>query len=42
MLVVGSRGEGKRDGFLLGSTSLEVAEHATIPVVVVPFNYVEN
>ena len=42
MLVVGSRGEGKRDGFLLGSTSLEVAEHATIPVVVVPYNYIEN
>ena len=35
-LVVGSRGEGKREGLLLGSTSLEVAEHATVPVVVVP------
>lgn len=39
MLVVGSRGEGKRDGFLLGSTSLEVAEHSVVPVVVVPSSY---
>jgi nucleotide-binding universal stress UspA family protein len=38
-LVVGSRGDGKREGLLLGSTSLEVAEHATIPVVVVPSTY---
>jgi nucleotide-binding universal stress UspA family protein len=38
MLVVGSRGHGKRPGILLGSTSLEVAEHATVPVVVVPPN----
>jgi len=36
MLVVGSRGHGNRPGILLGSTSLEVAEHATVPVVVVP------
>jgi len=42
MLVVGSRGEGKREGLLLGSTSLEVAEHATVPVVVVPASYVEH
>lgn len=35
-LVVGSRGEGRREGLLLGSTSLEVAEHATVPVIVVP------
>ena len=42
MLVVGSRGEGKREGLLLGSTSLEVAEHAPVPVVVVPFSYVER
>lgn len=41
MLVVGSRGEGKREGFLLGSTSLEVAEHATVPVVVVPSSDIE-
>jgi nucleotide-binding universal stress UspA family protein len=40
VLVVGSRGEGKREGFLLGSTSLEVAEHATVPVVVVPSSFV--
>jgi nucleotide-binding universal stress UspA family protein len=42
MLVVGSRGQGKRVGLLLGSTSLEVVEHATIPVVVVPSSYVEG
>jgi nucleotide-binding universal stress UspA family protein len=41
VLVVGSRGEGKREGLLLGSTSLEVAEHATVPVVVVPSKYRE-
>jgi len=37
--VVGSRGLGRRDGYLLGSTSLEVAQHATVPVVVVPSNH---
>jgi nucleotide-binding universal stress UspA family protein len=42
MLVVGSRGQGKRAGLLLGSTSLEVVEHATIPVVVVPSSTVEH
>ena len=42
MLVVGSRGEGKREGLLLGSTSLEVAEHASVPVVVVPSSFVER
>ncbi len=36
VLVVGSRGHGKRPGFFLGSTSLEVVSHATMPVVVVP------
>jgi nucleotide-binding universal stress UspA family protein len=36
LLVVGSRGQGKRVGLLLGSTSLELTEHATVPVVVVP------
>ena len=36
MLVVGSRGQGKHAGLLLGSTSLELAEHASIPVVIVP------
>jgi nucleotide-binding universal stress UspA family protein len=38
LLVVGSRGHGKRPGLLLGSTSLEVTQHATTPVVVVPSN----
>jgi nucleotide-binding universal stress UspA family protein len=36
LLVVGSRGQGKHPGLLLGSTSLELAEHATVPVVIVP------
>ncbi len=36
LIVVGSRGRGQRTGMLLGSTSLEVAEHASIPVVIVP------
>ncbi|HUY43645.1 MAG TPA: universal stress protein [Acidimicrobiales bacterium] len=36
LLVVGSRGRGKRAGFLLGSTSLEVAQHSLTPVVIVP------
>lgn len=36
MLVVGSRGAGAHAGLLLGSTSLELAEHSTIPLVVVP------
>ena len=36
LLVVGSRGQGKHPGLLLGSTSLELAEHATIPLVIVP------
>lgn len=36
LLVVGSRGQGKHPGLLLGSTSLELAEHATVPIVIVP------
>jgi nucleotide-binding universal stress UspA family protein len=36
LLVVGSRGSGEHSGSLLGSTSLELAEHSTIPVVIVP------
>lgn len=36
LLVVGSRGQGKHPGLLLGSTSLELAEHATVPLVIVP------
>jgi nucleotide-binding universal stress UspA family protein len=36
LLVVGSRGNGAHLGHLLGSTSHELAEHATIPLVIVP------
>ena len=36
LLVVGSRGQGAHAGLLLGSTSLELAEHSKIPLVVVP------
>jgi nucleotide-binding universal stress UspA family protein len=36
LLVVGSRGAGAHPGTLLGSTSLELAEHATVPVTIVP------
>ncbi|MGA7833757.1 MAG: universal stress protein [Acidimicrobiales bacterium] len=36
LLVVGSRGHGRHPGLLLGSTSLELAEHATVPIVIVP------
>ncbi len=36
LLVVGTRGHDAHAGLLLGSTSLEVAEHATIPLVIVP------
>ena len=36
LLVVGSRGSGAHAGTLLGSTSLELAEHAPIPVTIVP------
>ena len=42
VLVVGARGHGKRVGLLLGSTSLEVTEHATTPVVVVPSSYADR
>jgi nucleotide-binding universal stress UspA family protein len=42
VLVVGSRGQGKHLGFVLGSTSLEVVENATVPVVVVPSSYVNH
>lgn len=36
LLVVGSRGQGGRAGLTLGSTSHELAEHASIPLVIVP------
>lgn len=36
LIVVGSRGSGQHSASLLGSTSLELAEHSTIPVVIVP------
>lgn len=36
ILVVGSRGRGARAGLPLGSTSHELAEHSTIPLVIVP------
>jgi nucleotide-binding universal stress UspA family protein len=36
LLVVGSRGQGAHAGLLLGSTSLELAEHSSIPLVIVP------
>lgn len=36
LLVVGSRGQGAHVGLLLGSTSLQLAEHSTIPLVIVP------
>ena len=36
LLVVGSRGGGQHAGSLLGSTSLELVEHSSVPVVVVP------
>jgi nucleotide-binding universal stress UspA family protein len=36
LVVVGSRGRSLRTGLLLGSTSLELAEHSRIPVLIVP------
>ena len=36
LLVMGTRGHSAHAGLLLGSVSLEVAENATVPVVVVP------
>ncbi len=39
MLVVGSRGAGAHAGTLIGSTSLELAEHARVPVTIVPSSY---
>lgn len=42
LLVVGTRGEGVRSGYLLGSTSLELAEHAAVPLVIVPCHQEER
>jgi nucleotide-binding universal stress UspA family protein len=36
LVVVGSRGQGAHVGLTLGSTSHELAEHTTIPIVIVP------
>ena len=36
LVVVGSRGRGSHAGRLLGSTSHELAEHAVVPLVIVP------
>ncbi len=36
LLVVGSRGQGAHAGHLLGSTSLQLAERTTVPLVVIP------
>ena len=36
LLVVGSRGSGGHAGTVLGSTSLELAEHSHVPVTIVP------
>jgi nucleotide-binding universal stress UspA family protein len=36
LLVVGSRGAGQHSGTLLGSTSLELVEHSSVAVAVIP------
>ena len=36
LLVVGSRGQEAHAGLLIGSTSLELADHVTVPLVIVP------
>ena len=36
LVVVGSRGHGVHEGLMLGSTSLQLAERSSIPVVIVP------
>lgn len=42
LLVVGSRGSAAHGGSLLGSTSLELAEHSTVPVTIVPAAFREG
>jgi nucleotide-binding universal stress UspA family protein len=36
LVVVGSRGRGAHAGMLLGSTSLEMAERSSVPLLIVP------
>jgi nucleotide-binding universal stress UspA family protein len=36
LIVVGSRGSNAHAGSLLGSTSLELAQHTAVPVLIVP------
>lgn len=36
LIVVGSRGSDAHAGSLLGSTSLELAQHSAVPVLIVP------
>jgi len=36
VVVVGTRGQGAHAGLLLGSTSLEMAEHSSVPLIIVP------
>ncbi|WP_432937170.1 universal stress protein [Kribbella sp. CA-253562] len=42
LLVVGSRGRGGITGLLLGSVSRQIAQYATVPVVIIPPAYAER